>query len=160
MIPLFLFSANLKYPRVQKGKKPIPYSLHQQIKPLNKAELSPQKRKNGIQGQVQSSLRQSPRKHDKEKKYGAVHSRRRVKKPLESYEYFRSGRRGRRLPYRLDERITFLKGVRSFRSRGNHYAPDQVLVKFKIHSFRTEKRSHLCSLSNQKTQKNPGIGHL
>ncbi len=157
MIPLFLFSANLKYPRVQKDKKPTPYSLHQQIKPLNKAELSRQKRENGIQVQVQSNLRQSPRKHDKEERYSAVHSRRRVKKPLERSEYFRGGRRGRRLPYRLDERITFLKGVRSFRSRGNHYAPDQVLVKFKSILSEQKREATFAAYQTKKLRRIPGL---
>ncbi len=157
MIPLFLFSLNLKYLRVQKGKKPIPYFLHQLIKPLNKAELSRQKDKNGIQDQVQSNLRQSSPKRYKEEKYGAVLSRKHGKKPLGSSGYFRDEKRERHLPSRLYERITFINGVRSFRSRGNHYAQDQVLVKFKSILSEQRREATFAAYQTKKLKRIPGL---
>ncbi len=157
MIPLFFFSSNLKYLRVQKGKKPISYFLLQQIKSLNKAEHSRSKRNNGIQDQVQSNLRQSPPKHNEEKKYGAFLSRKLEKKPFESSAYFRDDRREGHLPYRLNERITIKKGVRSFRSTGNHYAPDQVLVKFKSTLSEPMREATFTAYQTKKLKRIPGL---
>lgn len=157
MIPLFFFSSNLKYLRVQIGKKPTSYLLLQQIKSLNKAEYSRSKRKNGIQDPVQSNLRQSPQKHNTEKKYGTVLSRKPVKRLRESSEYFRDGRRERFHPYRSDEKITIKKGVQSFRSIGNHYAPDQVLVKFKSILSEQMREATFTAYRTKKLRRIPGL---
>jgi len=157
MIPLFLFSSNLKYLRIQKDNNPNPYFLLQQIKPLKKAELSRQKGKNGIQDQVRSNLKPSRPKFYIEKKYGAVLSRKPVKKPLESSEHFRNGRRGRRLPYRLYERIKRISGVRSFRSSGSRYAPDQVLVKFKSILSEQKREATFAAYQTKKLRRIPGL---
>lgn len=157
MIPFFLFSANLKYPGVQKGKKPVSYFFQQQIKPLDKAEISRPKRKSGIQDQVQSNLRQSPSTHNVEEKYGTVLSRKPVKRLRESSEYFRDGRREKHLPYRLDERITVKNGGRFFRSIGNHYAPDQVLVKFKSTLSEQMREATFTAYQTKKLKRIPGL---
>ncbi len=157
MIPFFFFSSNLKYQRVQKGENPILSFFYQQIKPFNKAEISRQKRKNGIQDQVRSNLRQSPSKHNEEEGYRAGLSGKPVKKPLENSEYFREDRRERHSPYRLDERITVKKGVRSFRSIGNHYAPDQVLVKFKSILSEQMREATFTAYQTKKLKRIPGL---
>ena len=157
MIPFFFFSSNLKYPGVQKSKKQIPYFLLQQIKSLNKAGHSRPERKNGIQDQVQSDLRQSPSKNKEEKRDGSVLSRKPVKKPRKSSEYFREGRRRGNLPNRSDERITVINGVRSSRSIGNHFAPDQVLVKFKSFLPEPMREATFTAYQTKKLRRIPGL---
>lgn len=157
LIPFFLFSSNLKYLRIQKDKKPNPYFLLQQIKPLNKAELSRPKSKNGIQDQVQSNLKPSPPKHYKEEKHGAVLSRKPGKKPLLSSEPFRVDRRERHLPSRLYERIKRISRVRSFRSRGSRFAPDQVLVKFKSTLSEQKREAIFAAYQTKKLKRIPGL---
>ncbi len=157
LIPFFLFSSNLKYLRIQKDKKPNPYFLLQQIKPLNKAELSRPKSKIIIPDQVQSNLKPSPPKHYKEEKHGAVLSRKPGKKPLLSSDPFRVDRREKRPPSRLYERIKQISRVRSFRSRGSRYAPDQVLVKFKSTLSEQKREAIFAAYQTKKLKRIPGL---
>jgi subtilisin family serine protease len=156
-IPFFLFSSNLKYLRIQKDKKPNPYFLLQQIKPLNKAELSRPKSKIIIQDQVQSNLKPSPPKQYKGEKHGAVLSRKPEKKPLVSSEPFRVDRRRKHPPYRLYERIKQISRVRSFRLRGSRYAPDQVLVKFKSTLSEQKREAIFAAYQTKKLKRIPGL---